>query len=582
MPANPGVRKIEACLGTWGVHGGVHALVLRWRKHMRSAEAATLTWKRHLDPGFSERQQAEHGFGIFTLDATDVEDEWLLRHEWPGWGCREYGHGNARELKLKALDLVRARGPFGGPEHIFRGASAVQAGPTADMQRHASAGGELRIGDLVPGLGVLLHIRPDGRFAVRMLDPADRDAEPAVLGATLGPVETSVLGQRRVPWIIADVWPLLGVIRTASFDLLSLRLAPDEAAVIAAKDEPYGVLTGTSSELRKLDVDRWLMTLPGTPLAREHSPPPSDQRRPTASATGYIAPEPTASATGKGYIAPEPLASSPSRRATAAGVEQNPASPPSRSAPSPSRPPATTARVEPESPASPPSRTASAPSPPRPSATAAHVEPEPPASPPSRPAPRPPQPPATAARVEPEPPASPPSRPAPAPSRPRSPATAAAWVEPEPPASPISPASATSPSRSAATAARVEPVQAMKLPPGLVDALAACFAVVEGELPVRQTGAEFARELVWVLVRAASAGVTTMTGTPAELLRTLHRLGYLLAVPSDQVGRDAFKMLAARTSLVRRIHHRRWRLPFGDLLNPESLLREELRRYEPT
>jgi len=122
----------------------------------------------------------------------------------------------------------------------------------------------------------------------------------------------------------------------------------------------------------------------------------------------------------------------------------------------------------------------------------------------------------------------------------------------------------------------------MKLPPGLADALAACFAVVEGELPARQTGAKFARELVWVLVRAASAGVTTMTGTPAELLNTLHRLGYLRSVPSDQVGRDAFKMLVARTSLVRRIHHRRWRLAFGDLHNPESLLREELRRYEPT
>ena len=122
----------------------------------------------------------------------------------------------------------------------------------------------------------------------------------------------------------------------------------------------------------------------------------------------------------------------------------------------------------------------------------------------------------------------------------------------------------------------------MKLPQGVADALAACFAVVEGELPVRKTGAEFARGLVWALVRAATAGTTTMTGTPAEWLTALHRLGYLQSMPSDQVGRDALKMLAARTSLVRRIHHRRWRLAFGDLLDPESTLREELRRYEPT
>jgi hypothetical protein len=122
----------------------------------------------------------------------------------------------------------------------------------------------------------------------------------------------------------------------------------------------------------------------------------------------------------------------------------------------------------------------------------------------------------------------------------------------------------------------------VKLPQGVADALSAGFAVVEGELPVRKTGAEFARGLVWALVRTAIAGTMTMTGTPAELLAALHRLGYLPSVPSDQVGRDALKMLAARTSLVRRIHHRRWRLAFGDLLDPESTLREELRRYEPT
>jgi hypothetical protein len=122
----------------------------------------------------------------------------------------------------------------------------------------------------------------------------------------------------------------------------------------------------------------------------------------------------------------------------------------------------------------------------------------------------------------------------------------------------------------------------MKLPPGLVDALAACFAVVEGELPARKGGVVFARDLVWALVKAAREGATTMTGTPAELLTILHHRGFLQAVPCDEVGRDAFKLLAARTSLVRRIHHRRWRLAFGDLLNPDSLLREELRRYEPT
>lgn len=469
-------EEIEAKLSTWGIQGGVHALVLRWREHASALERASLRWEHHFDPGFPERQQASHDLGIFTLDATNMEGEWLLRHEWRGWGWREYGYGDARELKSRALELVRAGGPFGGPEHIFRRASPTAKCPTSGMLRHAMPDGELRIGDLVPGLGAVLHVGLDGTFAPRTLDPNDRQADLAKLAAALGPAESSVAGRRRMSWIFADVWPLLGIIRTSTYDLLSCWLAPDAVAVIAAKDGPHGVRVGTWSEIRELDVERWLTTLPSAPLVR-----------------------------------------------AAASARVSPASWPTDASPAP------------------PSHPASATSAPRSPAPTARVEPEPPMSPPSPP--RPLAPPAT---------------------------------------SPSRPASATSPPRSPATAARVEPVQAMKLPPGLADALAACFAVVEGELPVRQTGAEFARELVWVLVRAACAGATTMTGTPAELLLTLQRLGYLRSVPSDQVGRDAFKMLAARTSLVRRIHHRRWRLAFGDLLNPESLLREELRRYEPT
>ena len=523
--------EIEARLSAWGIQGGVHALTLRWREHALALERASLRWEHQFVLGFPERQQASHDGGIFTLDATDVKGEWLLRHEWCGWGWREYGCGDARVLKARALELVRAGGPFGGPEHIFRRASSTAKSPMSGMLRHAMPGGELRIGDLAPGLGVVLHVRPDGTFAPRMLSPDDRQADLAKLAAALGPAESSVYRQRRVPWIFADVWPLLGVIRTSTFDLLSCWLAADAVAVIAAKNGPHGVRVGTWSEIRDLDVERWLTTLPNTPLVRAASFSPSGQHFPTSPASARVSP--------------------PSK--------------PTDAAPSPpSHPASATSPPSPAPPASPPSRPASATSAPRSPAAAANVEPERPASPPS-----PPRPPA--------PPASPPSRPASATSPPRSPA-----VEPEPPASPPSrPVSPTSPPRSPAVA-RVEPVQAMKLPPGLADALAACFAVVEGEVPVRQTGAEFARELVWVLVRAACAGATTMTGTPPELLLTLYRLGYLRSVPSDQVGRDAFKMLAARTSLVRRIHHRRWRLAFGDLLNPESLLREELRRYEPT
>lgn len=268
--------EIEAKLSAWGIPGGVHALVLRWRERSLALERASLHWEHQFDPGLPERQQAPHSLGIFTLDATNVEGEWLLRHEWRGWGWREYGYGDARELKSRALEMVRAGGPFGGPENIFRRASPTATCPMSGMLRHASPGGELRVGNLAPGLGAILHIGLDGTFTPRMLSPDDRQAELAKLAAALGPAETSVSGQRRVPWIFADVWPLLGVIRTSTCDLLSCWLAPDAVAVIAAKDGPHGVRVGTWSEIRNLDVERWLSTLPKTSLVLAERPASPD------------------------------------------------------------------------------------------------------------------------------------------------------------------------------------------------------------------------------------------------------------------------------------------------------------------
>lgn len=434
MVVQQGLSEIEARLVAAGFTGGVHTLVERWRQHRSALAGSSLTWE-YDDAGlYPPRHQAGHDHGIFVVDATGYRDEWVLKHEWSGWGWRELGNGDARELKTKALQLLRLGGPFGGASELFRGRSDPKTCSPSGMMRHASVDGELRVGELVPGLPALIRVRPDGTIALRTLSTADlAHAEPTKLAAGLGEVEVLELAQQRVPWTFTDVWPLLGTIRTSAFDLLSCWLAPDEVAIIAARDGPHAVLVGTWAEVRALDMNRWLKNLPDKPLVPAVLPPP-------------------------------------------------PGVPPT-------------------------------------SATTA-----------------------TPRRVR-----------VPAPAGPSSPPLA-----------------------------RVEPLQAIRLPAMLADALAAYFAVVEGELPVRQTGAEFVRELVWALVRAAIAGATTTTGAPAELLAGLHRQGHLLTVPSDQVGRDALKILASHTPLVRRIHYRRWRLAFGDLLDPESELRMALRRFEPT
>lgn len=466
-----GFKDIEARLAATGFTGGLHALVERWQQHTQACAAASLIWEYQDGPLFPPRHQAAHDHGIFIVDATNYGDEWVLKHEWPGWGWRELGGGTVPGLKKRALQLMREGGPFGGPAHIFRAADPTTRSPVSGMLRHASPDGELRTGTFLPGLSVLLHVRLDGTFALRQLDPADL-GEPAKLATALGPVESMVLAQGRVPWTFTESWPLLGLIRATAFDVLLCWLGPEEVAVIAVKYEPHGLHVGTWAAARDLDLDRWLSSLPDKPLARAASSP--RREAPPLDATTQ---RPSTARAELGEV--QPAAGSPRVRV---------------GAPPPPPPP----------PTAPPRRSSFA-----------------------------------------------------APHRGGVPAP---------------------PGRTATQ--RVEPLQAVRLPAPLADALAAYFAVVEGELPARQTGADFARELMWVLVRAAIAGAATMTGAPGELLAMLHRQGHLRTLPSDQVGRDALKILAAHTPLVLRIHYRRWCLAFGDLLDAESPLRVELRRYE--
>jgi len=478
-----GFKDIEARLAATGFTGGLHALVERWRQHTRACAAASLTWEYQDGPLFPPRHQAAHDHGIFIVDAINDGDEWVLKHEWPGWGWRELGGGTVSTLKKRALQLMREGGPFGGPAHIFRAADPTTMSPVSGMLRHAAPDGEMRTGTFLPGLSVLLHVRLDGTFALRHLDPANL-SEPEKMANSLGPVESMVLAQGRVPWTFTEIWPLLGLIRATAFDVLLCWLGPEEVAIIAAKDEPHGLLVGTWPAARDLDLDLWLSNLPDKPLVRAASSP--RREAPPLDATTQ---RPSTARAERGEV-PSAAGSPP------VGVAAPPPPPPPSPPPLPPPPPPPPATL-----------------PRRPSAAAAHRGGVP----------------ASAART---------------------------------------------------ATARVEPFQAVNLPAPLADALAVYFAVVEGELPARQIGAEFARELVWVLVRAAIAGATTMTGAPGELLVILHRQGHLRTLPSDQVGRDALKILVAHTPLVRRIHYRRWCLVFGDLLDVESPLRVEMRRYE--
>ena len=138
MVVQQGLSEIEARLVAAGFTGGVHTLVERWRQHRSALAGSSLTWE-YDDAGlYPPRHQAAHDHGIFVVDATGYRDEWVLKHEWSGWGWRELGNGDARELKAKALQLLRWGGPFGGASELFRGRNDPKTCCTSGMLRHAS------------------------------------------------------------------------------------------------------------------------------------------------------------------------------------------------------------------------------------------------------------------------------------------------------------------------------------------------------------------------------------------------------------------------------------------------------------
>ncbi|MBZ5713962.1 hypothetical protein [Nannocystis pusilla] len=116
----------------------------------------------------------------------------------------------------------------------------------------------------------------------------------------------------------------------------------------------------------------------------------------------------------------------------------------------------------------------------------------------------------------------------------------------------------------------------VRLKSAFAAALTQHLANVASRLPAGVLGAAFAVELLRALEAAALSDHPTLTGKVVELFSRLHKKGFLAAMPGDQAGRAALKLLAAHTPLVRKIHYRRWCFAFGDIHAPESELRARL------
>ena len=255
----------DECLAGMGYASGARGLVRRYRRYVAACRELGLIWRPA--PASSASMVVEaavHPGGQFILDVA-ASGVGRLVHVWPGLGRRTIGTGTPDELRSKALRVLQAGGPFGGPTSARTGERVVQLTELhGGVRRPLPDGSELRVLPLEQiSLGV--RIWPDGRFAHMPMasahdDPSkmiEDDAEHLIVGAT------------STPWTFIDLHPFLGVIRAPPYALLLCPLKADLVAVIAVQGTQFGLNVGSWADIRAMDPAPWLEDLSAN-MAREN------------------------------------------------------------------------------------------------------------------------------------------------------------------------------------------------------------------------------------------------------------------------------------------------------------------------
>ena len=286
-----GVGEVDEHLAGMGYASGVRGVVRRFREHRLALQELALRWRAEPQTkGALPMEVAEHPGGLFLLEVMESGTGRLV-HSWPGWGRRTLGTGKPEQLRSEALRILRGGGPFGGPRIARTGEHVVQVRePQSGMRQTLPDGSEARI-YLLAQRALLVRIWPNGQFApmtiVKTADEATKliedDAEHLSLGST------------RVPWIFADMHPLVGTIRADPYDLLLCLLRVDLVVLIAVKgDDLLGLKIGAWDVIRSIDAGPWLVELAArAPKATAAAPAAAAAGKTTKDAPGAQA------ATGK-------------------------------------------------------------------------------------------------------------------------------------------------------------------------------------------------------------------------------------------------------------------------------------------
>ncbi len=275
---------IDAALRRMAIHsGGTRELVERWTRRVGMFRAATLEWKVGPSrPDGATSWTAEHGGHHFRIDAT--QDVGQLYFCWAELGERPLGDGTVKVLMARARDLVRLGGPFGGPPS--GPTTAAPRNESMPQSRGSSARGETRLEALQLGLSLLLlHIRPEGALAFRLITHSAQAQGEASRMAEADPITLAIHGAR-VPWQFADCLPLFGFVQAPPYELLLCALGIDELGILAMSG---GVVVAarrvTPGQLADFDVGALVDALAAPAGARA----PNES---TAEASSTAAPEP--------------------------------------------------------------------------------------------------------------------------------------------------------------------------------------------------------------------------------------------------------------------------------------------------
>lgn len=258
---------IEAALADAGWRGGADALVAAWVDHQQ----AELDWEEKWSPDDRCRHILACTGGERLVLEWVSGDTWELAVFWPeGWGREHLSMRWREDLEAMAESIVRAGGPFGGPQFPGVPACAISCG----RGRRLAGDVELRFELLREELAAYFFIARDGALNNLWVVPIRPDHLPAALDSLERTPRCSPnlwvhSAGKRSAWRFTAWRPLLARARVGARELLLS--CPDASTAVILAHAAGRLVAAVRLEMRELpdfDAGAWLARAAPWPTTR--------------------------------------------------------------------------------------------------------------------------------------------------------------------------------------------------------------------------------------------------------------------------------------------------------------------------